>query len=68
MNYLRRMRIARARYLLERSNLTVKQICHMAGFGDQLYFSRAFRKETGMCPTVYRTQALPRYGRSYFSR
>ena len=54
MQYLRQMRVARARYLLERSDLSVKQICYMTGFNDQLYFSRAFRQETGKCPTVYR--------------
>lgn len=32
----------------------VKEIAHELGFTDELYFSRLFRKQTGMAPTAFR--------------
>ncbi|KVF23584.1 helix-turn-helix domain-containing protein [Burkholderia vietnamiensis] len=39
------------------SNLTVKQIAHETGFVDSAYFSRYFRKQTGMTPGEFRESA-----------
>lgn len=33
----------------------VKEIAHELGFNDELYFSRLFRKQTGMAPTAFRS-------------
>ncbi len=38
----------------ERPELMVKEIASMLGYDDQCYFSRAFRKLTGMSPIEYR--------------
>ena len=51
MPYLLRMRLSRARSLLERTELNVKEIAFATGFSDPLYFSRQFRKIHGMPPT-----------------
>lgn len=32
----------------------VKEIAHELGFGDELYFSRVFKKSTGVSPTFFR--------------
>lgn len=51
--YLNSMRIDYAKRLLHlrsRSHLTVQEIAWMSGFRDHLYFSRVFRKSTGMSP------------------
>ncbi len=41
----------------ERPELMVKEIASMLGYDDQCYFSRAFRKLTGMSPVDYRERA-----------
>lgn len=56
MPYLLRMRLSRARSLLERTELNVKEIAFATGFSDPLYFSRQFRKTHGMPPTECRRQ------------
>jgi AraC family transcriptional regulator, transcriptional activator of pobA len=40
------------------SNLSVKQIAHAMGFEDSAYFSRYFRKQTGLTPGAFRESAL----------
>ncbi|MGU7770620.1 helix-turn-helix domain-containing protein [Burkholderia sp. MR1-5-21] len=39
------------------SNLSVKQIAHEMGFDDSAYFSRYFRKQTGLTPGAFRESA-----------
>ncbi|HEF4741512.1 TPA: helix-turn-helix domain-containing protein [Burkholderia multivorans] len=39
------------------SNLSVKQIAHEMGFVDSAYFSRYFRKQTGLTPGEFRSSA-----------
>ena len=43
--------------LLRFSDLTIGEIAHRVGYDDQLYFSRAFKRYTGLAPQPYREQA-----------
>jgi AraC family transcriptional activator of pobA len=43
--------------LLRFSDLTVGEIAHRVGFGDPLYFSRAFKRRHGRAPLAYRAAA-----------
>ena len=43
--------------LLRFSDLTVGEIAYRVGTGDQLYFSRAFKRHYGEAPSAYREQA-----------
>ncbi len=52
--YLMGIRIRRACALLKESALPVTEIAMRCGFSDSNYFSRAFRKSTGMTPSQYR--------------
>jgi signal transduction histidine kinase/AraC-like DNA-binding protein len=54
-DFVNAYRIARARELLEHSELTITEIAFTVGFNDPAYFSRVFRKETGISPLAYRT-------------
>jgi two-component system response regulator YesN len=54
IDYLTDLRMARARGLLAGGSLSIKEICAQCGYGDQNYFSRIFKKVTGMTPTEYR--------------
>lgn len=46
----------RARYLLETSYLSVKQIAHKVGLNDESHFVRDFKTAYGMPPAHYRKQ------------
>jgi len=57
MAYFVELRIQRAKELLDNSNLSVKEVAWKLGFEDQLYFSRIFKKVTGVPPSVYRKES-----------
>jgi AraC-like DNA-binding protein len=54
MQYVGRLRIARARELLERSRLNVAEVAQASGFSDPFHFSRAFKRAVGVCPRTHR--------------
>ncbi|MDW7656030.1 MAG: AraC family transcriptional regulator [Bacillota bacterium] len=47
------LRLRMAIELLQRTDLTVKQVAHTVGYDDQLYFSRLFRSRKGVAPSHY---------------
>ena len=49
-------RIQRAQTLLSASPSSIAEIAEACGFGDVYYFSRAFKKRTGLPPGQYRKQ------------
>lgn len=53
-NYIRQRKLARARYLLTNSNMSMGEIQVVCGFESPSYFSRAFKGEFGESPTDYR--------------
>ncbi len=54
--YLTALRIQQAKLLLRTSNLPVAEIAESVGYKDHFYFSRVFKKETGVPPSRYRKQ------------
>ncbi len=54
--YLMARRMSRAKELLIDSSLSIKQIAFSLGFNDPNYFSRLFRKETGVSAREFREQ------------
>lgn len=57
-DYLVSVKIERAKYLLEYSQLKVYEIGMQLGYGDTEYFSRVFKQITGKKPTEYREMFL----------
>ncbi|GGO01389.1 AraC family transcriptional regulator [Saccharibacillus kuerlensis] len=55
--HLTRIRIERARKLLEETRLKVHQIANQTGYTDQAYFSRCFKSVVGVSPAAYRAGA-----------
>ncbi|AZS13374.1 helix-turn-helix transcriptional regulator [Paenibacillus lutimineralis] len=55
MQYVSRIRIEKAKELLETTNFSIKEIVEQVGFVDENNFSRAFRKREGVSPTKYRS-------------
>src|SRR3954464_10246978 len=62
--YLQRLRLRRARLLIERTFLTVKEVMALVGYNDPSHFSRDFRRLHGITPSALRgvgiTTPLPR--------
>lgn len=58
--YLLRKRMERAKELLCTTDASIFEIAVAVGYEDQLYFSRIFKKHTGLSPSDFRRQhALP---------
>lgn len=52
MQYITRLRIEHARKLLLHSSLSVSRVARLVGYSDPLYFSRVFKKLTGIHPSA----------------
>lgn len=55
--YLQRVRLRRARLLLERTFLTVKEVMALVGYNDPSHFSKDFRAYHGLPPSALRSAA-----------
>jgi AraC family transcriptional regulator of arabinose operon len=56
--YLRFLRMERAKELLEFTFMSVKQIMMSVGVRDRSHFEREFKRMYGLTPTQYRAQSL----------
>ena len=54
--YIISLRITNAINLLESTGHNINQIASMVGYDDALYFSRLFKKHTGLSPLEYKRQ------------
>jgi transcriptional regulator GlxA family with amidase domain len=54
VQYLRHLRLEKARALLEDSFLQIKQISFEVGLPDQSHFVRYFKEKNGLTPSEYR--------------
>ena len=54
--YVNRLRIDRSKYLLRNTDVSIAEIASAVGFGDQSYFTRIFKRQTGISPGKYREQ------------
>lgn len=55
MQYLRRLRVERAKSMMVRGDLTLSEIAAEVGFCDQSHFTRIFRQATGTTPRRFQT-------------
>lgn len=53
LDHLTHLRINKAKQLMLRSGLLLRDIAHEVGYEDEFYFSRKFRKTVGMSPTAF---------------
>jgi AraC-like DNA-binding protein len=58
IDFLRQLRMQRAKELIKRSSMNVSQVAYAVGFTDPKYFTKCFKKETGMTPSEYREKGV----------
>ena len=56
--YVNKLRIEKSKELLRDANLSLVEIASMVGFDDQSYFTKVFKKRTGLSPGKYRENRL----------
>lgn len=56
LQYQTRLRMSRARELLDTTDHAIAEIAHHLGYTDPFYFTRQFRTVHGVTPTEYRRQ------------
>ena len=54
VEYINSLKLSRAKELLSSGMYTVSEVSEQAGFHDESYFSRFFKKETGIPPSKYK--------------
>ena len=57
MQYIVSLRIAAAKGYLESTDKNIAEIAATVGYDNALYFSRIFKKRTGMTPTEYKQRS-----------
>jgi len=53
------MKINKAKELLSEGNLTVKEVSFKLAFDNPYYFSRFFKKKTGVSPSKWNGKDIP---------
>ncbi|NGZ74345.1 AraC family transcriptional regulator [Saccharibacillus alkalitolerans] len=53
VEYMTDLRIRRAKRLMANSGLKLREVAQQVGYGDEFYFSRRFKQETGVAPSAY---------------
>jgi DNA-binding response OmpR family regulator len=53
VEFIRSIRLKKAVYLLENSQMTISQICYEVGFNTPKYFTKLFKEEYNTLPSAY---------------
>jgi len=56
--FIRMMRLAKAKEMLQQPNSPISNIAMECGFSDAGYFSRVFKQEMGVTPNEWRGQMV----------
>jgi AraC-like DNA-binding protein len=54
--YFLQIKINKAKTLLREQRYTVKEVAHMLAFENQYYFSRLFKRKTGIAPSMWQSE------------
>lgn len=53
VEWITKIRIEKAKELMNSTDKKIKEVCYLVGYNDPNYFSRAFKKIAGVSPTDY---------------
>ncbi len=67
VEYIRTIRLEKAKVLLEASDFNVAQIAYMTGFGTPSYFSKNFKKKYGLSPSEFLTERRAKRPKNYLT-
>lgn len=56
LDFVKKMRLEKARFLLLNSDMQVAEVAEAVGFTNQFHFSREFKNATNLAPTKFRQQ------------
>ncbi|WP_307892738.1 bacillibactin transport transcriptional regulator Btr [Bacillus swezeyi] len=65
--FIAETRMTKAKQLMAKASYKLREIASLTGYQDEFYFSRTFKKHTGLSPTVYmkkRRRKLAAYGQN----
>lgn len=54
VDYITELRIEKAKEMLKKGEISIKEICYEVGYNDPNYFSRVFKKIEGLSPSEYK--------------
>ncbi len=57
MHYINRIKLEKARELLEVTDMNISEVAEASGFRDLFYFSRMFKNYTGFSPSEYKNKS-----------
>lgn len=60
IDYLTAQRMEKAKELLTRTDSQLRHVAKKAGYSDEFYFSRKFKQQVGMSPTIYKKSRMNR--------
>lgn len=53
LKYINSYRLLKAQEMIKLGEFTIREVAYKVGFEDNHYFSRAFKKHFGNCPSYY---------------
>lgn len=66
VDYVNKVKIGKAKILLENSMYRVKEIAIQVGYDDYTYFCKVFKKFEGVTPLEYRSKSMVKINEEYF--
>lgn len=61
LNYITRLKMQRAKYLLKEKNMRIYEVCNHLGYVDTTYFTQLFKKYCDMTPQEYKKAECENY-------
>lgn len=61
LNFVTRMKMQRAKYLLTEKDMKIYEVCNYLGYSDTAYFSKLFKKYCDMTPYEYKKSECGNY-------